>query len=32
VHDRGERIDCEDLVVRPRVVQAASREPRRESR
>jgi hypothetical protein len=30
VHYRGERIEYEDLVVRPRVVQAAAREPRRE--
>ena len=30
VHYRGERIAYEDLVVRPRVVQAAAREPRRE--
>jgi hypothetical protein len=30
VHYRGERMDYEDLAVRPRVVQAAPREPRRE--
>lgn len=30
VHYRGERIEYEDLVVRPRVVQGAAREPRRE--
>jgi transposase len=30
VRYRGERIDYEDLVVRPRVVPAAPREPRRE--
>jgi hypothetical protein len=30
VHYRGERMDYEDLVVRPRVAPAATREPRRE--
>jgi hypothetical protein len=30
VHYRGERMDYEDLVVRPRVVPAATGEPRRE--
>jgi hypothetical protein len=30
VHYRGERMDYEDLVVRPPVVQAAAREARRE--
>jgi hypothetical protein len=30
VHYRGEAMEYEDLVVRPQVVQAAPREPRRE--